>query len=109
MPHGAGSEVERRSQMAEDKRTLRDLAIEALLVQDACNLSGVVHGFSRAIQRLRELLPDAGTTEINQHPISQIWADKIASLTRTQLNNSWAPAAYSYAETLRAAKEESFG
>jgi hypothetical protein len=57
--------------------TMRELAKQALDVQDACNLSGVVHGFSRAITRLRELLPNAGTDEINHHPIAVLWADKI--------------------------------
>lgn len=65
-------------------RTLKQLAQEALDVQDACNLSGVVHSFSRAITDLRENLPDAGTSEINNHPICRLWADKIAHLTHTQ-------------------------
>jgi hypothetical protein len=64
-----------------DERTLAQLAQEALTVQDACNLSGVVHGWSRSISRLRELLPGAGTNEINRHPISQMWAYKIYEMT----------------------------
>jgi len=62
-------------------KTLSQLAQDALNVQDACNLSGVVHGFSRAMTELREALPQAGTDEINNHPISVMWASKIASLT----------------------------
>lgn len=65
-------------------KSLPELAREALDVQDACNLSGVVHGFSRAITALRECLPNAGTSEINSHPICVLWADKIAHLTGTQ-------------------------
>ena len=65
-------------------RTIQELAQEAIDVQNACNLSGVVHGFSRAITELRELSPDKGTTWINEHPICALWADKIAHLTRTQ-------------------------
>ena len=65
-------------------RTIQELAQEALDVQNACNLSGVVHGFSRAITELRELSPDKGTTWINEHPICVLWADKIAHLTGTQ-------------------------
>ncbi len=61
---------------------MAELAKEALAVQDACNLSGVVHSFSRTMTRLRELLgPKAGTDEINHHPISVLWASKIESLT----------------------------
>lgn len=81
----------------EDSRTLSDLAREALDVQNACNLSGVVLSFGRSIVRLRRLLESeggGGTNETNQHPISQLWADKIASLTHTQWDNSWSSAAY---------------
>lgn len=70
-----------------DTRTMADLAREALNVQDACNLSGVAHGFSRAISRLRALLEaegKGGTDNVNEHPICQLWADKIASLAGVQ-------------------------
>jgi len=66
-------------------RTLQELAKEALEVQDACNLSGVVHGFSRAITDLRKACPHLGTDELNHHPICILWADKIAHLTGTQV------------------------
>jgi hypothetical protein len=79
---------------APDVRTLAELAREALQVQDACNLSGVAHGYVRSICRLRALLPEAGTTRINEHPISQLWADKIASLTGTQFDSNWSTRAY---------------
>ena len=65
-------------------KTLRDLAKDALAVQDACNLSGVVISFAKAISDLRENLPSAGTAAINHHPICILWADKIASLTQIQ-------------------------
>jgi len=67
-------------------RTIQDLAKEALQVQDACNLSGVVHGFSRAITELREILRTTGgdlsTDAVNTHPICKMWASKIHDLTR---------------------------
>lgn len=63
------------------EKTIKDLANEALLVQDACNLSGIVHSFSRAITRLRELYPDKGTEFYNTHPVCVLFSDKIASLT----------------------------
>lgn len=69
---------------APDTRTMTDLAKEALQVQDACNLSGVVHSFSRAITRLRALLEaegKGGTDAVNRHPICSLWADKISTLT----------------------------
>jgi hypothetical protein len=67
-------------------KTMSQLAQDALNVQDACNLSGVVHGFSRAITDLRALIPKASTDEINKHPICLLWADKIAHLTGTQVH-----------------------
>lgn len=63
---------------------MADLAKEAIEVQYACNLSGVVHGFSRSISRLRVLLREQGqesTDNVNTHPICRLWADKIADLS----------------------------
>lgn len=79
-------------------KTMKDLAREALAVQDACNLSGVAHGFARALGELRTLLPSAGTDAINHHPIAVLWADKVAHLTGTQdLGNDRVTKAYSWA------------
>lgn len=64
-----------------DTRTLADLAAEALYIQDATNLSGVVHSWSRSVRRLRELMSGAGTDEINKHPINVLYADKLMSLS----------------------------
>ena len=60
------------------------LAADALAVQDACNLSGVAHGFARAMSDLRVVTPGLGTDAWNNHHIAVLWADKIASLTGTQ-------------------------
>lgn len=65
-------------------KTIKELAKEAIAVQDACNLSGVVHSFSRTMTDLREIARAEGwesTDKLNQHPISVLYADKIASLT----------------------------
>ena len=66
--------------MTEDTRTLAQLAQEAIDIQNACNLSGLVHGWSRSISRLRKLCPDLDTNGINRHPINFLWADKLADL-----------------------------
>jgi hypothetical protein len=69
--------------MSDDNRTMAELANEAIRVQDACNLSGVAHGFSRAISRLRVLLREQGresTHEVNTHPVCILWIDKMRSL-----------------------------
>lgn len=68
-------------------RTIKQLAQDAIDVQSACNLSGVVHAFSRLITELRGLLekdPGFSTESLNQHPIVQAYADKLASLARIQ-------------------------
>lgn len=70
--------------MNDDNRSLEDLASEVLAVQDACNLSGVVHSWSRSLSRLRHLLSGYSTKQINEHPINQLWADKVAHLSGTQ-------------------------
>lgn len=56
---------------------------QALEVQEACNLSGVVHSFDAILSRLwdeaRRL--GKGTDWVNTHPICVLFADKISSLT----------------------------
>ena len=73
--------------MTEDNRTMAQLAQEAIDVQDGCNLSGIVHSFSRAITRLREIARAEGwegTDAINRHPICLLFSSKIASLTYSE-------------------------
>jgi len=57
---------------------------DAIRVQDACNLSGVVHSFGRVISKIWHTLEqecNASTEEVNKHPISIMYASKISSLT----------------------------
>lgn len=59
---------------------------DALNVQDACNLSGVVFSFARLMD---ELCKEAnskklGTDWKNTHPLCVLFASKIASLTRCE-------------------------
>ena len=63
---------------------MRELYRDAILVQDACNLSGVVHAFSRAMTKLRELYPAKSTEWYNTHPIAVMYSSKIASLTGSE-------------------------
>lgn len=72
-------------------RTINELCQEAVNVQDACNLSGVVHSFSRAITELRSLLQQEGdfsTEKLNQHPVCVLYSSKIASLTGSEINSN---------------------
>jgi len=64
--------------------------VEAYQVQDACNLSGVVHSFAAMMSKILDesRARHKGTDWANQHPIAVLFADKIASLTRTQFDTS---------------------
>ncbi len=65
-------------------KSLKNMARDALDVQDACNLSGVVRSFVNVIDDVRAISP--GNRDWCRHPIIKLWADKIASLTDTQGN-----------------------
>lgn len=67
-------------------RTIAQLAREAYIVQDACNLSGVLLGAARAVLELREIASAEGKSWewVDHHPVMCLWADKIAHLTGTQ-------------------------
>ena len=58
----------------------------ALLVQDAVNLSGVVHSFSEVVSRLWEEARRGGhgTEYVNTHPICKLYADKIVDLAKVR-------------------------
>lgn len=61
-------------------KTIKELATEAIQIQDARNLTGLVHGWSRAVTDLRYHCPGAGTDNINTHPINVLWASKCRDL-----------------------------
>jgi hypothetical protein len=64
-------------------RSWKELAKEALDIQNACNLSGLVHTFSSTIRELRCRLEDEGafsTDALNTHPICILFSDKLYSL-----------------------------
>jgi hypothetical protein len=77
-------------------KTITQLAQLALDVQDACNLSGVVHSFSQVMTDLREIARAEGwegTDALNRHPIALLFSSKIASLTysesTTEFSRAW--------------------
>jgi hypothetical protein len=81
-------------------RSLKDLAQLALNVQDACNLSGVVHSFSGVITDVRANLEaegKGGTDAVNQHPICVLFSSKIASLTNSETSSTFS-LAYEWAK-----------
>lgn len=85
----------------------REWAQQALNVQDACNLSGVVHTFGRMMTELHE--QNHGTDWINQHPLAVLFSDKVDHLTGTQglwaSTTSWA---YAWAQATADGDREGF-
>lgn len=77
------SDVDIRAQV------LSQLARDVILVQDACNLKGVIAAFMRA----RETILDYGGREkgtewFNHHPIMRLYASKIHHLTDMGLSST---------------------
>jgi hypothetical protein len=68
-------------------KTLAELAREALLVQDACNIGGVSRSFAQAMADLHAHVP--GTNERNTHPITRVWIDKLSALAGIQSNDPY--------------------
>ncbi len=56
---------------------------DAIMSQDACNLSGIVHKFSTVMSRIwmeaRER--GKGTDWVNNHPICRLYAEQVAHLS----------------------------
>lgn len=63
--------------------SIKEAAKSALHCQDACNLSGVVFAFEKAMRKICDVshTKDKGTNWRNHHPICILFAYKIASLT----------------------------
>lgn len=63
--------------------TVRDYA-DAINVQDACNLSGVLYSFEKVVDRIEatfKVHPEAGVVA-GLHPIAVLYVSKIVSLTK---------------------------
>lgn len=69
--------------MSNDELNTKDYR-DAINVQDACNLSGVAASFSRVMMKIWATARATGndnTKWVNEHPISVMYANKIAQLT----------------------------
>lgn len=76
-------------------KSLKELAQEAILIQDGVNLSGIVYSFSSVIKDVREHLRAEGkesTANVNKHPICILYASKIASLTNCEFGSEFSKA-----------------
>lgn len=74
--------------MSEERLTPKDYQ-DAIFAQDACNLSGLVHSFSKVVTKIwaeaRAL--GKGTDWVNRHPISVLYASKLGSLANSETNS----------------------
>lgn len=61
-------------------------ARDVLFIQDACNLSGVVFSWARAMDLICELAHRGGhgTDWKNTHPVNVLFASKVANLTNCE-------------------------
>ncbi len=65
----------------------------ALDIQDASNLSGVVHSLSSVLGKIWEechKVEERGTKWVNEHPISILYSSKIASLSGSEVSTRFA-------------------
>lgn len=60
--------------------TIQQMAQQALDVQTACNLSGIVHSFAEIVSAMRTE-HHMDTAQCNRHPVCVLFSDKIADMT----------------------------
>lgn len=72
-------------------RSIKELAAEAIAVQNACNPLGVSKGYAAGLQeladKLREVGEPCGTRDICNHPIHRLWASKVHDLAGMGLSD----------------------
>jgi hypothetical protein len=64
-------------------RTLKEMAAEAIAIQNACNPLGLTKTFGQVTQELADRLREQGaasTSDICRHPIFRLWASKLHDL-----------------------------
>lgn len=74
------------SNRSDERLSTRDYQ-NAIDVQNACNLSGVVRSFSAVMMRIWSEARATGnnnTDWVNTHPIAVLYSSKITSLTRSE-------------------------
>lgn len=74
------------------EKDISDLAREAILVQDACNIRGVLRAAHEASLILGRHPECNGTDWINNHPVMVLFADKIQSLATMSGDNGYSEA-----------------
>ena len=65
-------------------KTLKELANDAIQMQDACNGFAIANAYGKTMSDLRDALKEAGeptdTDALRNHPINRLWASKIHDL-----------------------------
>jgi hypothetical protein len=67
---------------------MRQLAQEAIDVQNACNGIGVAQGFARSMLELHELLNETRFTRVSDHPIWCLWVSKLHDMGNMGLSDT---------------------
>ncbi len=75
----------------EQKEKLKREYEVALLSQSACNLSGLVHHLSKAMELIWEEAREQGqgTDYVNNHPIVRLYAEQMSFLCRADYSKSY--------------------
>lgn len=81
-------------------KTIDELYIEAIEIQNACNLCGLAQRFAKVMKELMQLV-DTGTDDINRHAIVTLWLDKFNSLNGIQFDDSPIALAYNKAFSVK--------
>lgn len=71
-------------------KTMKDLAAEAVLVQNACNPLGLSNSFRQVVLDLRDALAAEGKhghDAICRHPVFRLWASKFHDMAGMGLSD----------------------
>lgn len=72
-------------------KTIKQLAQDAIEVQDACNGFAVANAYGKTLDDLRNALKAAGeptdTDALNTHPVNRLWVSKLHDLAGMGLSD----------------------
>ncbi len=80
--------------MSDERLSPKDYQ-DAILVQNACNLSGIVLSFSRVMSKIwgeARATGNDNTNWVNTHPIAVLYANKVGSLAKSEDFQSYSDA-----------------
>jgi hypothetical protein len=71
-----------------DRPTIQEAASDALAVQNASNISGVVNAFARAMMAVLDdcRANGGGTDEARRHPVTVLFMDKLNDMCGRELS-----------------------